>query len=190
MTYNGLKRYGLDKEASRLAARCMEIFSSRWKEERASFENYNSLTGQGSDSVDTDFFLGWGGLFPLMWVADHVDVDPWNGFHFGSVNGEDITVRRLRMADGFYTLRVKDGVTALEKNGHTAFSSTAKGRFRRFAHDGHYMTVEIGAQDAPFTVDMHAESAIRARCNGEETALESGRVTLPAGRDIRLEVWF
>ena len=66
MTYNGLKRYGLDKEASRLAARCMEIFSSRWKEERASFENYNSLTGQGSDSVDTDFFLGWGGLFPLM----------------------------------------------------------------------------------------------------------------------------
>lgn len=190
MTYNGLKRYGLDKEASRLAARCMEIFSSRWKEERASFENYNSLTGQGSDSVDTDFFLGWGGLFPLMWVADHVDVDPWNGFHFGSVNGEDITIRRLRMADGFYTLRVKDGVTALEKNGHAVFSSTAKGRFRRFAHDGHYMTVEIGAQDAPFTVDTHAESAIRARCNGEETALESGRVTLPAGRDIRLEVWF
>ncbi len=37
MTYNGLKRYGFDTEASRLARRCMEVFSARWQEERACF---------------------------------------------------------------------------------------------------------------------------------------------------------
>ena len=52
------------------------------------------------------------------------------------------------------------------------------------------MTVEIGAQDEPFTVDTHAENPIRALCNGESTVLKAGRVTLPAGQSVKLEVWF
>ena len=190
MTYNGLKRYRLDKEASRLAERCMEIFSSRWNEERASFENYNSLTGQGSDSVDTDFFLGWGGLFPLMWVADHVDIDPWNGFHFGSVNGEDISLCSLRMADGVYALRVKDGVTALERDGCPIFTTNARGRIRRFERSEHYMSFEIGAQDAPYYADTHVSDILRAECDGADVAADHGRISLDAGSTRRFRIWF
>jgi len=71
--------------------------------------------------VDTDFFLGWGGLFPLMWVAEHVDVDPWNGFHFGSVAGEEISICNIRMSNGIFAMKVKEGITFLEKDGKVIF---------------------------------------------------------------------
>ncbi len=190
MTYSGLKRYGLDQEAHRLAVRYMEIFSSRWEEERASFENYNSLTGQGSDSVDTDFFLGWGGLFPLMWVAEHVDVDPWNGFHFGSVAGEEISICNIRMSNGIFAMKVKEGITFLEKDGKVIFQSDAKGRFRRFRRDEHFLAVDISAQDAESYVDVCESKILQAKCNEEEVLPEENRIKIPAHLEVHMEVWF
>lgn len=53
----------------------MEIFSARWHEERACYENHNTFSGLGGDSVDADPLYGWGALIPLMWVFEHIDID-------------------------------------------------------------------------------------------------------------------
>ena len=187
--YNGLKRYGLDEEAYKVARKSMEVFSSRWLEERACYENYNSMTGQGKDSVDTDFFLSWGALMPSLWIMEHIDVDPWNGFHFGCVKNEDFAVENYRMGDAVYAFTRKGVLTTLRRDKAVIMESDAEGRFRHFVCEEHYRTVEIGKQSRDTWVKFPDVSSIKVKVNDQEISEKETMIPIP--RDgAKIEIWY
>jgi putative isomerase len=187
-TYVGLKRYRKDKEAYRLARRSMEIFTARWQEERACYENYNTFSGLGGDSVDADPFYGWGALIPLMWVFEHIDIDPWNGFHFGDVMGKTYKISSIKMKDGIYSLECLDGSTKLSKNKTLIFKSNASGRFRHFTYGCHYASVEIDPQEKPSALSFPSCKPARVVIDGHEAALNNTFNLAP--KTSKIELWY
>ncbi|MBL8710037.1 MAG: glycoside hydrolase family 37, partial [Rhodospirillaceae bacterium] len=79
LTYQGLKRAGLDGEAGTLAADSVALFACAWAKRQCP-ENFNAETGQADDQPDTDLFYGWGLLMPLIAVNEIIDVTPWHGW--------------------------------------------------------------------------------------------------------------
>ncbi len=186
-TYTGLKRCGLDLEANRFVRRIMENFDAIWRSERRCYENHNAITGQGGDSVDSDPYYGWGALHPLMWIIEHIDVDPWNGFHFGSVDGSDYELRGVRIQGGLYSLKVASGWTQLLRNGKAIFSSNAPGRFRHFELKDHYASVELGERTRECVVSFPGLHVLSALLDGSEVPA-SETLTVPAGHKVRVEM--
>jgi len=68
--YLGLRRYGYRAEARTLAERSLRLFWQEWNDRRHCHENYNSVTGEGCDSPDSDPFYTWGALLPLLTLLD------------------------------------------------------------------------------------------------------------------------
>lgn len=108
-TYLGLKRYGFQEEAHRLAQRSAQVFARAWEEERACYENYNTFTGVGK-SVDAEPFYGWALCLPLMWVLEFVRHRPRRAvLSFGSISGEAMQLQaHLRTYLGQMELRLGD----------------------------------------------------------------------------------
>lgn len=189
ITYVGLKRYGRDEEASRLAGRVMENFDGIWRKDRRCYENLNPFTGRGDDSVDADPFYGWGALCPLMWLLEHIDTDPWNGFHFGSTTGETYRVENVKMWDGAYSLACEPGKTVLRRNGEVVFDADAAGRFRHFVLEDHYASVVTPKLEADCTVRFPSLSPFRAAVGGRD-AEASNVLALSRGTAAKIELWF
>lgn len=188
-TYVGLKRYRKDNEAHRLAMKSMEYFSTRWNEERACYENYNSFTGLGGDSVDADPFYGWGALLPLMWIMEHIDIDPWNGFHFGSIGGEKFIIRNLRIKNSLYTLDCRKKYTKLLQNNRIIFESDAGGRFRNFIFGEHYASVEIDKQEKPCIVSFPSCNPFMLKINGTDAKI-SDMINIRSETQSKVEIWY
>jgi len=188
-TYIGLKRYGRDKEATRLISKIMEHFSSIWEKERYCYENHNTFTGEGSDSVDSDPFYGWGALYSLMWIFEHIDIDPWNGFHFGSPDGSAYDIEGLRMGDGVYSLSCYTNKTILKRNCEVIFETDAVGRFRHFTHGSHYGCVTVPAQKLDCTVHFPTVSPIRLIVNGNATD-PCKNIAVKQGENTKIELWY
>lgn len=185
-TYMGLKRYGLDDAAHKLAKRCVEVFSKSWENEGACYENFDPFTGEGK-STDSDPYYGWGALMPLMWVNDFFDCDPWNGVHFGSISGESVTLENIRLFDGSYTLICGDK-TELKRNGKTILETDAKGRFRHFRYEQHFAQVDIPAQDAATEICFPGINPIRVTIDGKDVPV-SDCVDLPLHQSARVAIW-
>lgn len=188
-TYIGLKRYRKDLEAYRLAKRGMEIFTPVWRNERACYENLNSFTGQGKDSVDSDPFYGWGALIPLIWIMEHIDIDPWNGFNFGDVCGGNFSICGIRIKDGLYNLNCHAGETNLERNGMVLLKSNAEGRFRNFIFSDHYASVELDGQQKQCTVTFPSCTPLVTKVNGEVTAPKNS-IQINKNTANLIELWF
>ena len=140
--------------------------------------------------MDADPFYGWGALHPLMWVLEHIDVDPWNGFHFGSVDGSDYELGDIKMRDGSYSLSVSSGETRLAKDGKVIFSSNAKGRFRHFVREGHYAAVVLGERVEACVVSFPDIRPIKVAIDGVAIPA-SETAAVPAGkRAARVEFWY
>ncbi len=189
ITYIGLKRYGKDEEATKLVTRIIENFNDLWEKERHCYENLNPFTGQGSDSVDADPFYGWGALCPLMWVFEHIDIDPWNGFHFGSTTGDTYEIDRVKMGDGVYALSCEPQRTVLKRNGSIIFDADAVGRFRYFVFDSHYASVVVPPQNNNFTVQFPTLLPFRAAVNGENVKA-SNTIELSRNINNKIELWY
>lgn len=189
ITYIGLKRYGRDIEASKLVARVMKHFNENWEKDRRCYENLNPFTGRGDDSVDADPFYGWGALCPLMWLFEHIDIDPWNGFHFGSTTGEIYQVENVKMGDGVYSLTCEPGKTVLTRNGSVVFDANAVGRFRHFVLTNHYASVVIPKQEKNCVITFPTLHPFRVVANGENLE-PSSSFTLSCGVASKVELWF
>ncbi len=195
LTYYGLKRNGLDKEAHQLVRRSLEIFLEEWEKRRHCHENYNGDTGAGCDSVDSDPFYGWGALLPLLGIIDHLDIDPWNGFHFGKVDPSEGSLQMvdIPMGDGIYSLTIDAGVTSLTLNGTVIFITSAQGRFRHFKYDSHFAQIQIPAQKGQTWCEFPETKGkvILTQCNGESVrAGEAGAIALPTGEGCLIKIWY
>lgn len=69
LVYMGLRNYNLPEARKALVEKSTELLLKEWCQNRHVFENYNSVTGIGSDVRNSDAFYSWGGLLgfiPLM----------------------------------------------------------------------------------------------------------------------------
>ena len=188
LIYVGLKRYGRDEEANRVVTRVMANFDRIWRSERRCYENHNARTGEGKDSVDSDPYYGWGALLPLMWILEHIDVDPWNGFHFGSVTGNEVRLEGIKMRDGTYDLEVRSGRTSLYRDHDIILDSNARGRFRHFRYEAHYAAVQVGPQRTACEVAFPRRKPVRALINGREARVGTVMNVAKETRTL-IEVW-
>jgi len=187
ITYIGLKRYGKYSEATKLLNQVMKHYTKHWQEERACYENHNTFTGEGSDSVDTDPYYGWGALYPLMWILEHIDIDPWNGFHFGSPEGKDFEIFGLKKSDGIYSLSCSSDGTVLCKDGLEIVKTDAVGRFSNFEYNDHYIKIKIPNQDKNCKIKLGNKKPIKVIMNGEEKELNN-TVKLNKGEKVEIEM--
>lgn len=188
-TYVGLKRAGRDAEAARLVKKIMVHFCRLWETEHACYENHNAFTGEGGDSVDADPFYGWGAMYPLMWIMEHLDIDGWNGLHFGSLDGADFEIESVRMGDGIYGLSCGANKTTLKRNGKTIFSARQNGRFRHFTLKDHYGSVIVPTRDKETEVAFPTAQPVRVTVDGNEQS-SLAVLTLPKGGPAKIELWY
>lgn len=70
LVYLALTRTELDDMRHDLAEKSATLFLKEWNEHRHVHENYNSITGEGCDSGNSDKFYHWGALLCTIALAD------------------------------------------------------------------------------------------------------------------------
>ncbi len=79
LVYMALIRTGLDDVRHDLAEKSAKLFLKEWTEHRHVHENYNSITGEGCDSDNSDNFYHWGALLCTIALADHGYIQGFGG---------------------------------------------------------------------------------------------------------------
>lgn len=128
LTYQGLKRAGLDDVAAELAVDTGEVFKAAWARRQCP-ENFSAETGLGDDQPDTDLFYGWGVLMPIIAVNEIVDVTPWHGWEISHKSG-NWHLGPLNAFGGKAEIRAKDGRCTLMLKDRPVFATDIIGRFR------------------------------------------------------------
>ena len=108
IVWHGLRRNGLDEQASRLAAESYALFRASWEGARLCPENYNADTGEALDQPDTEGFYGWGVLMPMLGLAAITDVNPWSGWEIVNEGG-DVRVGPLQTPAGLVVIEREAG---------------------------------------------------------------------------------
>ncbi len=71
LVYLGIKNYNLPKARKDLTEKSANLILKSWLEERHIYENYNSVTGAGSDVDNSDKFYHWGALLAYITLLEH-----------------------------------------------------------------------------------------------------------------------
>ncbi len=71
LTYLAMKQQGCKEECKDLAEKSIHIFEKEWMEHRHVHENYNSITGEGCDSRNSDKFYHWGALLSVIAIMEN-----------------------------------------------------------------------------------------------------------------------
>jgi putative isomerase len=124
-----LKRLGLRARASDLAEMSCRLFAESWAKRQCP-ENFNADTGLADDQPDTDTFYGWGGLMPMMGVAEAIDVTPWHGWEITNHPGE-WSLGPLLAFGRPAELRASEGRLTLKLDGEAVLATTVPGRLRQ-----------------------------------------------------------
>lgn len=140
LTYQGLKRAGLDFEAGVLAADSQALFAQAWAKRQCP-ENFNAETGAADDQPDTDLFYGWGLLLPLIAVNEIIDVTPWHGWELTHHPG-DWRLGPLNAFGRRAVIVAEGGVLTLSLDGARIFAADIPGRFRRLEITGNRLAFE------------------------------------------------
>lgn len=176
-TYLGLRRFGREEEAHKLADRAVCYFEKHWTDERRSFENYNPFTGEGTDTVDSQPFYSWTALLPLIWSLEQFGVTPWDGFYFGMHDGSAFTQRNRYYQGRLYDAVCDGGITTLSRSGHVIFRSDIPARFCHFAYDTHSCSVTVTAPREGW-VEFPGLTPRQVLVNGESIApMETVRIS-------------
>lgn len=75
LVYLALTRTELEDVRHDLAQKSAKLFMKEWAEHRHVHENYNSITGEGCDSGNSDKFYHWGALLCVIAMADAGYID-------------------------------------------------------------------------------------------------------------------
>ncbi len=70
LVYLGLRNYDLDRTRKDLAERSHKLLMKSWQSDRAIFENYNSITGVGTDVRSSDGYYHWGALLGVIGLME------------------------------------------------------------------------------------------------------------------------
>jgi putative isomerase len=190
LVYHGLRRYGLDAQASRLAENAQTLFAAEWAERRCP-ENYNSETGAALDQPDTDAFYAWGALMPLLAVSELTDVTPWNGWEVTHDPAHPVRLGPLLTPAGSAVLESADGALTLWVDGRVRLRTDLAGRFRHLHVAADRIAVTLPPVPAAgATLEIHGVSGrdvllclIGNRIQEPQVTTEGIRVALAAASD-------
>ena len=70
LVYLGMLNYDVKDARTDLVTKSGELLLKNWKENGGVFENYNAVTGEGSDVHNADGFYHWGALLTFMEFID------------------------------------------------------------------------------------------------------------------------
>lgn len=181
LTYQGLKRAGLDDVATSLANDTGAVFKAGWARRQCP-ENFSAETGLADDQPDTDLFYGWGVLMPLIAVNEIVDVTPWHGWELTHKAG-DWHLGPLNAFGGKAEIRAKDGHLTLSLKDRVVFATDIIGRFRHLDIMPGRIAFEPPLAGGKIVVSGQVRQAsygagtIAARSIGGETVIELPAVT-------------
>lgn len=170
LTYQGLKRAGLDAEAAALARDTGDVFRQGWARRQCP-ENFSAETGEADDQPDTDLFYGWGVLMPITALNEVIDVTPWHGWEITHRPG-DWSLGPLLAFGRSATLTASAGRMTLALDGETAMATDIIGRFRRLEFEGRRLAFE------PPRTGGHVylrQAVRRATFGGTPLAVQSGK---------------
>ena len=179
-TYMGLRRYQREEEAYHLADQAVKYFDRHWKENRRSYENFNAHNGSGTDTPDTQPFYSWTALLPLMWTLEQFGVTPWDGFYFGTVQGDPFIQKNRLYKGKLYDACCENGLTELKREGRVIFRSDIPGRFCHFEYTDHYCSVTVKACRPGYVEFVQTQPRL-VLVNGKETEA-AARVPVPEGK--------
>jgi hypothetical protein len=174
--YDGLKRYGFDEEAARLATKSTELWRSTYEELGWFPEYWDAEPGQLINGAATDTTwrtYSWSNLMPLMSSTELFSDDAWgdvNGFRFGTLGlpGRN-AVHDVPWRGRTYSVVADANSTNLSRDGRVLFTASG-GRVvvRDFVLTSTGATFEVTA-DQKVTITVRPEAA------------PAGRVAVPAG---------
>ncbi|NHN87179.1 MGH1-like glycoside hydrolase domain-containing protein [Acetobacter conturbans] len=185
--WQGLRRYGLDRAATSLADSSMDLFDLSWKEKRISGENYNADTGLADDQADTDLFLSWGAMLPLIGVSDVMEMSPWHGWCV-SWNGTAGRLGPVTSPVGPITLHMTEEEARIEREGRLLLGWTRQGRVSQIRIENTFISLQFSRHDAEkegrlVLGNVHPSSVVRAVSAGSDLTVSDG----PRGAEIVLE---
>jgi hypothetical protein len=66
LVYLGMRNYDVPAARADLISRSRQLFMKHWLKDGSVYENYNAVTGEGSDVVNADAFYHWGALLVFI----------------------------------------------------------------------------------------------------------------------------
>lgn len=129
--YDGLKRYGFDAEAARLAEKSTKLWQETYEELGWFPEYWDAEPGQLINGAATDTAwrtYSWSNLMPLMTATELFSDDAWgdvNGFRFGTLAlpGRN-ALRGVPWRGRTYDVVADERSTRLTRDGRTIFVAT------------------------------------------------------------------
>jgi hypothetical protein len=70
LVYLGMRNYDLGPARKDLAERSYKLLMKSWQSDRAIYENYNSITGEGNDVTSSDAYYHWGALLGVIGLME------------------------------------------------------------------------------------------------------------------------
>ena len=170
--WQGLKRYGFDAAATKLAAKSWALFSRAWDKDRHCAENYNADTGEVLDQPDTDGFYSWGALMPALALAEVMDVSAWTGWTLRN-DGADLALGPVITPIGSAHFAINDGVMTLSQHGSPVLKTDVRGQLGN-------LRIQPGLLTAQLPPGLKAGAAMTLFTRGQPRVV----VARQGGRDI------
>ena len=174
--WQGLKRYGFDDAATRLAAKSWALFSRAWDKDRHCAENYNAETGEVLDQPDTDGFYSWGALMPALALAEVMDVSAWTGWTLRN-DGKDVALGPVNTPIGKAHLTINGATMTLSQHGRTILSTAIRGQLTNIRIERGLLSLQL-----PSGLKTGAELTV------QPLGPASIVIARQAGRDIKTSV--
>lgn len=183
LVYQGLRRYGYQRDAQELARQASELFQRAWRDRHCP-ENYNADTGEALDQPDTDRFYGWGALMPYLAVAERLDFNPWEGWNL-SFDEDTTPVGPLRCPLGEARTEIQRGALTLRVDGAVLFGTNLRGRLRHLHFSPALIALDLPPGCGPGWLTLpgvEPERVLAAQLEGEVVEVQAD------GQGIRVEV--
>ncbi len=177
LVYQGLKRAGFGRAASRLAENGWRLFLGEWEKHRRCPENFGAVSGEALDQPDTDSFYGWGALMPAIAVAEIVDVTPWGGLEV--THGESARLGPMLTPLGATVVDSSDGLLSVSADGRLVLRTDIRGRLRHVDLRPRLVRLELPSGAAGW-IELPGGRILMARLAGNPIAAAGTRIEIPA----------
>jgi putative isomerase len=182
MIWQGLRRYGFESDATKLAKDSVSLFNQSWVADRLCGENYNAETGEITDRSETDPFYTWGAMLPLLGVLEVMDFSPWNGWCLTN-HGTELSLGPMFSPVGPVTVTVVNGTLTLKTNAEDIFITNYIGKMKNIKIQANSLAIQFAT-----ACDSHSQfrlgrdlkkRIIIVHLNGQEIACPKGDETMP-----------
>lgn len=121
----GIRRAGRADISAQVAEKSLHMFVQNWHQSGFVSENYNVLTGEGSERSGSDKFYHWGALLVYLAVQEFFDAQAWDGnIKLGSTHFPPGSLRNLPFQDTKIDVSTAQGVQVRE-HGETRYMDNA-----------------------------------------------------------------